>query len=41
VTRVLATGSGSGVDGVAVREPGPPDEPARETVSDPNATLGA
>jgi hypothetical protein len=41
VTRVLAAGSRSGVDGVAVREHGPPNEPARETASDPSATLGA
>jgi hypothetical protein len=41
VTRVVAAGSGSGVDGVAVREPGPPDEPTRATATDPNATLGA
>jgi hypothetical protein len=26
---------------VAVREDGPPDEPTRETASDPNANLGA
>jgi len=41
VTRVIAAGSGSGVDGVAVRLPGPSDERTRETASDPNATLGA
>jgi CDP-diacylglycerol--glycerol-3-phosphate 3-phosphatidyltransferase len=41
VTRVVAAGSGSAIEGVAVREPGPPKEPAPESVSDPNATLGA
>jgi hypothetical protein len=41
VTRVVAAGSGSAIDRVAVRDHGPPDEPSPESASGPNATLGA
>ena len=41
VTRVVAAGSGRAIDGVAVREHGPREEPMPASASDPNAPLGA